>query len=142
MEMERKRANKNNYPSPICDSKQDTDYQYNKGIEFMFNNLDCFSIFLGSHNEESAIKAIELAQKLSISSSNPNFSFGQLYGMSDNITFSLAKRGYRVVKYLPFGPVKEVIPYLIRRANENTSVSGQSSRELDLISKELERRKN
>ena len=142
MEMERKRAKKNNYPSPICDSKQDTDYQYNKGIEFMFNNLDCFSIFLGSHNEESANKAIELAQKLSISPNNPNFSFGQLYGMSDNITFSLAKRGYRVVKYLPFGPVKEVIPYLIRRANENTSVSGQSSRELDLISKELERRKN
>ena len=87
-------------------------------------------------------KAIELAQKLSISPNNPNFSFGQLYGMSDNITFSLAKRGYRVVKYLPFGPVKEVIPYLIRRANENTSVSGQSSRELDLISKELKRRKN
>ena len=141
MEMERIRARKKNYPSPICDSKIETDKQYDNGIEFMFNNIDRFCMFLGSHNEVSAKKAIDLAIKNSIPSSDPNLSFGQLYGMSDNITFSLAKSGYRAVKYLPYGPIKEVVPYLIRRANENSSVSGQSNRELDLISAELKRRK-
>ena len=141
MEMERIRARKKNYPSPICDSKIETDKQYDDGIEFMFNNIDRFCMFLGSHNEVSAKKAIDLAIKNSIPSSDPNLSFGQLYGMSDNITFSLAKSGYRAVKYLPYGPIREVVPYLIRRANENSSVSGQSNRELDLISAELKRRK-
>ena len=141
MEMERERAKKNNYPSPICDSQAETDNQYDKGIEYMFKNLERFSMFLGSHNELSANKAIDLAVKNSISGNHPNLSFGQLYGMSDNITFSLAKSGYRAVKYLPYGPIKEVLPYLIRRANENTSVSGQTNRELDLILTELKRRK-
>lgn len=141
MEMERKRALKNNYPSPICNSKKDTDQQYDNGVEFMFGNLERFCIFLGSHNEVSANKAIDLALKKSIPPNHPNLYFGQLYGMSDNVTFSLAKAGYNTVKYLPYGPIKEVIPYLIRRANENSSISGQSNRELDLISSELERRK-
>jgi len=141
MEIERSRALNKNYPSPICNSKEETDSQYNKGIDFMFSNLDRFCMFLGSHNEVSAKKAIDLAAKMSIPKDHPNLSFGQLYGMSDNITFALAKSGYRAVKYLPYGPTKEVVPYLIRRANENTSVYGQSKRELDLISVELKRRK-
>ena len=115
--------------------------QKNKGIEFMFNNIDLFSIFLGSHNEESVSKALILAEKMSISNNHPNLYFGQLYGMSDNLTFTLAKYGYNSVKYLPYGPVKEVIPFLIRRAEENTSVSGQTNRELDLIKSEVKRRK-
>ena len=142
MEMERERALKNNYPSPICESKEKTDSQYNSAVEFMFNNLDRFCMFLGTHNECSINKAIDFAEERSINVNHPNLSFGQLYGMSDNITFSLSKIGYRTLKYLPYGPVKEVVPYLIRRANENTSVSGQSNRELSLISAELKRRKN
>ena len=142
MEIERAKAIDGNYSSPICDSKRETDAQYDDGIEFIFNNLDRFSLFLGSHNEKSAKKAIDLAIKKSIPKNHKNLSFGQLYGMSDNLTFTLAKRGYRAVKYLPYGPVKEVVPYLIRRANENSSVSGQSNRELDLISSELKRRKD
>ena len=141
MEIEKSRALSKNYPSPICDSKEETDSQYNNGIEFMFNNLDRFCMLLGSHNEISAKRAINLAAKMSISKDHPNLSFGQLYGMSDNITFALAESGYRAVKYLPYGPVKEVVPYLIRIANENTSIHGQSNRELDLISFELKRRK-
>ena len=141
MEIERSRAIKNRYPSPICASKEETDIQYDNGIDFMFKNIDRFFMFLGSHNEKSANKAIDLAIENSIGKDHPNLSFGQLYGMSDNITFSLAKNGYRAVKYLPYGPVKEVVPYLIRRANENSSVSGQSNRELDMISEELRRRK-
>ena len=141
MEKERGRAKKMNYNSPICDTKKDTDHQYNKGVEFMFNNIDLFSIFLGSHNEESVLKALILAEKMSISNNHPNLYFGQLYGMSDNLTFTLAKYGYNSVKYLPYGPVKEVIPFLIRRAEENTSVSGQTNRELDLIKSEIKRRK-
>tara|TARA_Y100001960_G_scaffold237857_1_gene250734 strand:+ start:2401 stop:3396 length:996 start_codon:yes stop_codon:yes gene_type:complete len=141
MEMERSRAISKNYPSPICDTKNDTDLQYDQAISFMFDNIDRFSMFLGSHNEASARKAIEMAKKAKIPNNHPNISFGQLYGMSDNITFELADLGYRVVKYLPYGPVKEVIPYLIRRANENTSVAGQTNRELNLILEELDRRK-
>ena len=142
MEIERAKAIDGNYSSPICDSKRETDAQYDDGIKFIFNNLDRFSLFLGSHNEKSAKKAIDLAIKKSIPKNHKNLSFGQLYGMSDNLTFTLAKRGYRAVKYLPYGPVKEVVPYLIRRANENSPVSGQSNRELDLISSELKRRKD
>ena len=141
MEKERVRAKKMNYNSPICNTKKDTDDQYNKGIEFMFNNIDLFSIFLGSHNEESVSRALILAEKMAISNNHPNLYFGQLYGMSDNLTFTLAKYGYNSVKYLPYGPVKEVIPFLIRRAEENTSVSGQTNRELDLIKSEVKRRK-
>ncbi len=141
MEKERLRARRMNYQSPICNSKEDTDNQYNKGLEFMFDNIDLFSIFLGSHNEQSVLNAILLADKMAISKNNQNLYFGQLFGMSDNLTFTLAKNGYNSVKYLPYGPVKDVIPFLIRRAEENTSVSGQTNRELELIKSEVKRRK-
>ena len=141
MEKERLRASRMNYQSPICNTKVDTDNQYNKGVEFMFDNIDLFSIFLGSHNEQSVSNALMLADKMAISKNNQNLYFGQLFGMSDNLTFTLAKNGYNSVKYLPYGPVKEVIPFLIRRAEENTSVSGQTNRELELIKSEVKRRK-
>ena len=141
MEKERLRARRMNYQCPICNSKEDTDNQYNKGLEFMFDNIDLFSIFLGSHNEQSVLNAILLADKMAISKNNQNLYFGQLFGMSDNLTFTLAKNGYNSVKYLPYGPVKDVIPFLIRRAEENTSVSGQTNRELELIKSEVKRRK-
>jgi len=141
MEKERLRARRMNYQSPICNSKEDTDNQYNKGLEFMFDNIDLFSIFLGSHNEQSVLNAILLADKMAISKNNQNLYFGQLFGMSDNLTFTLAKNGYNSVKYLPYGPVKDVVPFLIRRAEENTSVSGQTNRELELIKSEVKRRK-
>ena len=141
MEKERLRARRMNYQSPICNSKEDTDNQYNKGVEFMFDNIDLFSIFLGSHNEQSVLNALLLADKMAISKNNQNLYFGQLFGMSDNLTFTLAKNGYNSVKYLPYGPVKDVIPFLIRRAEENTSVSGQTNRELELIKSEVKRRK-
>jgi proline dehydrogenase len=107
----------------------------------MFDNIDLFSIFLGSHNEQSVLNAILLADKMAISKNNQNLYFGQLFGMSDNLTFTLAKNGYNSVKYLPYGPVKDVVPFLIRRAEENTSVSGQTNRELELIKSEVKRRK-
>ena len=141
MEKERLRARRMNYQSPICNSKEDTDNQYNKGLEFMFDNIDLFSIFLGSHNEQSVLNALVIADKMTISKNNQNLYFGQLLGMSDNLTFTLAKNGYNSVKYLPYGPVKDVIPFLIRRAEENTSVSGQTNRELELIKSEVKRRK-
>ena len=141
MEKERLRARRMNYQCPIWNSKEDTDNQYNKGVEFMFDNIDLFSIFLGSHNEQSVLNAILLADKMAISKNNQNLYFGQLFGMSDNLTFTLAKNGYNSVKYLPYGPVKDVIPFLIRRAEENTSVSGQTNRELELIKSEVKRRK-
>ena len=140
MEKERERAIKMKYSNPICDNKNDTDQQYDDGVEFMFKHINLFSIFIGSHNEKSIKKAIAIAKKLLVPSNHKNLSFGQLYGMSDNLTFSLAKNKYNSIKYLPYGPVKEVIPFLIRRAEENTSVSGQTNRELNLIKSEVNRR--
>ena len=128
------------YSNTICDNKNDTDRQYDDGVEFMFKHINLFSIFIGSHNEKSIKKAIAIAKKLLVPSNHKNLSFGQLYGMSDNLTFSLAKNKYNSIKYLPYGPVKEVIPFLIRRAEENTSVSGQTNRELNLIKSEVNRR--
>jgi len=140
IEKENKRAKKNNYQSPICNSKELTDQNFNNGATFILSNLDLFSLFSGTHNEESIYKIIEIMNSKSINKDDSNIWFGQLYGMSDNITFNLASEGFNVIKYLPYGPIKEVIPYLIRRAEENTSVKGQTSRELELIKKELERR--
>ena len=140
IEKENKRAKKNNYLSPICESKELTDDNYNNGVSFILSNLDLFSLFLGTHNEESIYKIIEIINSKGINKNDSNIWFGQLYGMSDNITFNLASEGFNVIKYLPYGPIKEVIPYLIRRAEENTSVKGQTSRELELIKKELNRR--
>jgi proline dehydrogenase len=141
MEKERERAEKYNYPDPICATKEETDENFDQVLEYMFENLEDMSIFCGTHNEESSYLLMDLIEKSSYSKEDLRLWFGQLYGMSDNISFNLANEGYNVAKYLPFGPVKDVMPYLIRRAEENTSVAGQTNRELDLISTEKKRRK-
>ncbi|MFL2606658.1 MAG: proline dehydrogenase family protein [Candidatus Marisimplicoccus sp.] len=127
--------------SPICDSKELTDLNFNKGASYILLNLNIFSLFSGTHNEESIYKIIDIMKSHNVDNGNQKIWFGQLYGMSDNISFNLANEGFNAIKYLPFGPIKEVIPYLIRRADENTSVKGQTSRELELIKTELKRRK-
>ena len=141
MEKENKRAEEKQYPTPICESKEATDINYDKTVEYMMDNLDRMSIFAGTHNESSSYKLIELMENKGILKNDTRIWFGQLYGMSDNISYNLAQNGYNVAKYLPFGPVRDVMPYLIRRAEENTSVAGQTSRELNLIKTERERRK-
>ncbi|AUC81338.1 proline dehydrogenase family protein [Lacinutrix sp. Bg11-31] len=142
MEKERERAKENGYDSPICADKKTTDDNFNNCQRYILDNLEDISIFIGTHNEESTYMALELMETLSIAKEDNRVWFGQLYGMSDHISFNLAKSGYNVAKYLPFGPVKDVMPYLIRRAEENTSVAGQTSRELGLLKKERKRRKN
>ena len=140
IEKENKRARRNNYLSPICSSKELTDQNFNNGVSYILSNLDRISLFSGTHNEDSIYKIINIMETKNINRDDSKIWFGQLYGMSDNITFNLASEGFNVIKYLPYGPIKEVIPYLIRRADENTSVKGQTSRELDLIRTELKRR--
>lgn len=142
IEKENKRAEEMGYPSPICKSKEETDNNYDVTMVYMMDNLDRMSIFAGTHNETSSYKLMELMQTKGISKNDNRIWFGQLYGMSDNISYNLAKYGFNVAKYLPFGPVRDVMPYLIRRAEENTSVAGQTSRELDLLKTERSRRKN
>lgn len=141
MEKENERAEENNYPSPICASKAATDENYNTALRYITDDLDVFSLFAGTHNETSTYYLMELMQEKNITTHDFRIWFGQLYGMSDTISFNLAANGYNVAKYIPFGPVKEVIPYLIRRAQENTAVAGQTSRELEMIIKERQRRK-
>ncbi|WHT38920.1 proline dehydrogenase family protein [Myroides sp. mNGS23_01] len=141
MEIERERAGQKGYKSPICVDKKATDINYDAGITFMLENMDCMALFAGTHNENSSKLVMELMEKHNIAHHDKRLFFGQLYGMSDNISFNLAKANYNVAKYLPFGPVRDVIPYLIRRAQENTSVKGQTNRELDLIETEMKRRK-
>ena len=140
MEKERTRAEEKGYISPICKDKQATDDNYNAVISYMMEHPK-MAIFAGTHNEESSYLLMDLAKKYSIEPNDMRLWFGQLYGMSDHISFNLASRGYNVAKYIPFGPVRDVMPYLIRRAEENTSVAGQTSRELDLIKAERKRRK-
>ncbi|MEO6819996.1 MAG: proline dehydrogenase family protein, partial [Ginsengibacter sp.] len=142
MEKERERAAENNYPSPINDTKQATDNEYNAAVEFCLDPANDISVVIGSHNENSNLYATQLMEKYNVPFNSPHVNFSQLYGMSDNITFNLAKAGCNVSKYLPFGPINDVIPYLMRRAQENSSVSGQTGRELLLINKEIKRRKN
>lgn len=141
MEKERERAKKMGYPSPIYPTKADTDLAFNQAQEYAFNNLDTISIFCGTHNEESVRLLAELMVKNSINPNDSRITFSQLLGMSDNISFTLAGLGYNVTKYIPYGPVREVMPYLIRRAQENTSVKGQTGRELSLINQEVLRRR-
>ena len=141
MEKENKRADENGYKTPICESKEATDRNYDDAIEYMIANIATMSIFAGTHNELSSYKLMEFQTKNNISIKDERIWFGQLYGMSDNISYNLAANGYNVAKYLPFGPVRDVMPYLIRRADENTSVAGQTSRELTLIKAERNRRK-
>ena len=140
MEKERERAAEKGYESPICKDKQATDDNYNEAIRFMMEHQN-MAIFAGTHNEESSYLLMDLAKKYNIKSEDKRMWFGQLYGMSDHISFNLAKEGYNVAKYVPFGPVRDVMPYLIRRAEENTSVAGQTSRELNLLKVERKRRK-
>ena len=141
MEKERARATEKNYPSPINADKQATDNEYNAALEYCINPVNNMYTVSGSHNEYSNLFGTELMTNYGLPLNSKRVHFSQLYGMSDNITFNLAKAGCNVSKYLPFGPIKEVIPYLMRRAQENASVSGQSGRELLLIRKEINRRK-
>ncbi len=141
MEKENERASERGYPSPICASKRVTDENFDTALRYTIDNLNFMSLFIGSHNEESSYCALECMDKQGFVKDDPRIWFGQLYGMSDHISFNLAKLGYNVAKYLPFGPVRDVMPYLIRRAEENTSVAGQTTRELGLIKKERKRRK-
>ena len=140
MEKERNLAVSMNVESPICDSKDDTDKNFNSGLDFVFNNLNRISFVCASHNEDSILKVMNMMESKKLKSNDNKIWFGQLYGMSDNISFNLASKNYNTFKILPFGSVKNLMPYLIRRAEENTSVQGQTGRELQLILKERKRR--
>lgn len=141
MEKERKRAEEKGYPSPIQPNKESTDRDYDTAVLFCLERLDKLSVFIGTHNEKSCMLAAKYLDTHGIPHNHKRVYFSQLFGMSDNISFNLGHSGYNVAKYLPYGPVRDVIPYLIRRAQENTSVAGQTGRELSLINKELKRRK-
>lgn len=141
MEKERKRAAEMGYPSPIQGDKQSTDNDYNAAVKFCIDHIDKVALMVASHNEYSNLLATQLLQQKGLPLNHPHVHSSQLYGMSDNITFNLAHAGGYVSKYLPFGPIKDVLSYLMRRAQENTSVKGQTGRELGLIKKELERRR-
>lgn len=141
MEKENAFAELHGTTSPICVSKSATDKNFDEAVLFMMRHLQTMAIFAGTHNEESAYKLMSLMKSQGIASNDKRIWFGQLYGMSDNISYNLAANGYNVAKYLPFGPVRDVMPYLIRRAQENTSVAGQTGRELSLIKAELKHRK-
>jgi proline dehydrogenase len=142
MEKERKRAEDLGYISPIHLSKGDTDRDFNEAVKYCIQNIETISMFCGTHNEESVSFAMMLMEQYGIDHGDPRVFFSQLLGMSDNISFNLAASDYNASKYIPYGPVKEVLPYLIRRAQENTSVKGQTGRELSLIKTELKRRAN
>jgi proline dehydrogenase len=141
MEKERARALEKGYPSPIQPDKESTDRDFDESVKYCIEHLDNIALFVGSHNEYSNLYTAELLKERGLPLNHPHVHWSQLYGMSDNITFNLAHAGCSVSKYLPFGPIRDVIPYLMRRAQENTSVEGQTSRELSLIRKELKRRK-
>lgn len=141
MEKENDRANEKGYTSPICHSKKATDDNYNEAIRYIIENIEKFALFAGTHNEESSELVMDLMDKKGLKHNDKRIWLGQLYGMSDHISFNAANLGYNVAKYLPFGPVREVMPYLIRRAQENTSVAGQMGRELTLLKSEYQRRK-
>lgn len=141
LEKERLRAQVNKYPSPIHDDKHSTDQAYNDALKFCIENLAEVAMVAGTHNEASCLILTELMKKHQLAEDHARIHFAQLLGMSDNISFNLAYVGYNVLKYVPYGPVKEVLPYLFRRAEENTAVMGQMGRELALVAKERERRK-
>lgn len=141
MEKERARALEKGYDSPIQPDKAASDRDFNAAVQYCLENLGDIAVVVASHNENSNQLAAATMDRLGITRNHPRVHFSQLYGMSDHITFNMAREGFRVSKYLPFGPIREVIPYLMRRAQENTSVSGQTGRELTLIQRELQRRK-
>jgi len=140
LEKETERSIEMSYPNPIQDSKLNSDNDYNAALKLCFEHCDCTSVCAGTHNEESSMLLAKLLHGAGIENGDQRFWFAQLYGMSDNISFNLAPQGYNVAKYLPYGPIKSVIPYLGRRAKENSSMSGQMGRELSLIVQELKRR--
>ncbi len=140
LEKENERAEEKGYNTPMHKSKDATDSDFNAILLYIIDNLDDIELFIGTHNEDSNYLAMEIMEEKNIAINDPRVWFGQLYGMSDHITFNLATKGYNVAKYIPFGPVKDVMPYLIRRAEENTSVAGQTNRELSLLKKEKNRR--
>jgi len=141
MEQERERAKRLGYPDPIHPTKADTDRAYNQALVFSVEHIDTIAIFNATHNEFSSYLLTELMKKKGIPKDDPRCYFAQLYGMSDHITFNLAQLGYNAAKYIPYGPVRHVLPYLIRRTEENTSIAGQTPRELRLIEQEFKRRK-
>jgi len=140
MEKERKRAEEKGYASPIYPNKEATDKGFNDAVRFCIDHLNQIGVMVATHNEQSNLLAFQLLEQKGLPHHHPHVCFSQLFGMSDNITFNLAKAGCSVSKYLPFGPIKDVVPYLMRRAQENTSVGGQTSRELGLVEKEMKRR--
>ena len=142
MEAERARAAAMGYPDPICKDKPATDANFNEGVRFVMDNLDHFELFMGTHNEESNYLLAKLIDEKGIARNDTRIFFAQLLGMSDNISFNLAHEGYNVTKYVPYARVRDVLPYLIRRAEENTSVAGQTGRELRMLKTELDRRKH
>ena len=141
MEKENARAKKLGYPSPICESKEATDVNFNSVMSYCLSHLDNISVFIGTHNEVSSYLALQIIENKGLSLDDKRIWFSQLYGMSDHISYNLAKKGYNAVKLVPFGPVRDVVPYLLRRAQENTSVKGQTGRELSLLREEKKRRK-
>jgi len=141
IEKETAYAQINKLPNPVCPSKETTDTNFDRALGLLLKNLSNVAVFVGSHNEESTLKALHQMETQEIAKNHPRICFAHLYGMSDNISFNLADQGYNVVKYLPYGPIKRVVPYLIRRAEENSSIANQTSREMELIQKEIKRRK-
>ena len=141
VEKERQRARTQGYDDPLNVDKNATDQMYNEAVHFCLQNLEQLTLFAGTHNEQSCYHIAKLTQKLGIAPKDPRVFFGQLYGMSDHITYNLAKAGFNVVKYVPYGTVQEVMPYLFRRAQENTAIAGQSNREYELVKKEIQRRR-
>ena len=141
LEQERERAGEFGYPSPVNSSKAATDDEYNTAINVFIDNIDAVEICLGTHNESSCQLLMNCMAAKEIPNNHPHICFSQLFGMSDNISYNLAQAGYNVSKYLPFGPVESTLPYLARRAEENTAIAGQMSKELEIIVKERNRRK-
>jgi proline dehydrogenase len=142
MENERTRAFEMRYPSPIHNTKNDTDQAFNQAVAMCIDNIDTIHVCVATHNEESCTLAIEKMEEKGMTPNDKRVAFAQLYGMSDHITFNLSYSGYYVSKYLPYGPVEKVMPYLIRRAEENSSVADQSNREITNFKTELQRRRN
>ena len=140
MEKENKRAEKLSYPTPICKDKETTDKSFNDVMYYCLNHLEDIDIFIGTHNEDSTFGAIEFLEEQKLEFNDERVWFGQLYGMSENLTYNLGIENFNAVKLVPFGPVRDVIPYLFRRAQENSSVQGQTSRELTLLLEESKRR--
>jgi len=141
MEEERKRAALMGYPDPICKDKQATDANFNEGVRFVVERIDRFELFVGTHNEESNYRLAALIDERKLKRGDHRIFFAQLLGMSDNISFNLAHEGYNVTKYVPYAKVRDALPYLLRRAEENTSVAGQTGRELRMLKTEMKRRK-